>query len=140
MTLDEILKLRAEKPDEFCCLVAEKLLGYQWDGNPRGEQRLRGRKGYVAARKGGVYRMLGYPEWDIPRVNVSADADLEVHRVACGQQTRWLFSKRQRYYAFLTNILRRRANVNVAWPDAMEYYQVGDYATAALATVLGEHQ
>lgn len=41
MTLDDILKLRAEKPDEFCVLVAEKVMGYEWrDGHRKGERRL----------------------------------------------------------------------------------------------------
>lgn len=143
MTLDEILKLRAEKPDEFCVLVAEKVMGCEWRGN-RTESRLYSKESdLMAVRDRSGLRLIGYMVKPVLRFIERADGDLEAHRAACA----WETPRKRLYFQTLGSVLQWRGTGQAHQPSReeascnvrialLEWYQTGDYAAAALASVL----
>ena len=154
MTLSEILSLRTTDPRTFDALVAEKVLGWTRPPGPSlGDTKIgdwyqpKGTTEYVLHAKTG--QRASWHDWCnaflwpgnggmIPEFHDDPAADLEVHDLACV----WSDNRRREYFGWLGAMLANRCFDRKdtkprrdCYLSLMEFYQPGDYAAAALATV-----
>ena len=130
MNLNEIMKLREDDPREFDALVAEKVHGFKFLPYKNPIEVPIGEK-----FPDGLIFKHGVDEY-----HDDAYADLESHRVACDIWCDF------RTVLFINNLLdiwkTRRINKYQLLNDTSLFihYRIGDYSTAALATVLKEEK
>jgi hypothetical protein len=102
--------------------VAEKVFGWPYAG------------AYVTD---GPLVSVGLGSKICPRYTADASADHEVHESAC----KWHFSLRRAYFVALDDLLQAKTGVitRIAWPEALQFYRVGDYSRAALKALEASH-
>lgn len=132
LTLQDLMKLRTQKPREFDTLVCEKLFGWTDFKSPEVvTSAIDGLTGFAPNPNGGDKKC-----WRcVPEFTRSAGDDLSCHRHAL----KWGIGLTDNYFRFLEDVLSLNDG---SVPDGelslwcMCAYQVGDYATAALCTQL----
>ena len=146
-TRAEVLKLVGCELD---AAVAERVMGWlvvvSDDGEDWYERQVTRWPCLIQHREGGQWLsrhdrvgMSGHDENWSP--SSDSAADLSVHRAAC----RWAFSRRQAYFRAIDAVIQRRVHNlglglenKVAWPDALAFYEVGDFSKAALLSLSEE--
>lgn len=135
MTLEQILALRRDKLCEFDAMVAERVFGLGRDVRVAGETNKVRVWTANPAIDDGVWTADQLRTYGAPYCYHSdPTADMDVHRAACA----WDVERQRRYFDCLEAVLSSRnpeLKPHYRGLGLVRWYEVGDYAAAALATL-----